>query len=601
MYDKYYMHLFKSKFIFWILIIVSVIAYLYSMVIVKIDTSFDYRWLAFWLHISSVLLLLVCYASKSVSRLKIKKLFSEAEINSILIIIIVSVSVNFLLLPIYPFVSIADDLRDSGFDAMRIASGDIKNIFDYGNYNGYGLIIPIFSSFFYYIFGSSVLTYRFPAALLSTIDILLLYFLIRIIINKQAAFWGAIILVTLPLHLYFARTHVIMAFNFFWMPVILLLFYKLLKKHRLIDYIFLGAIIGFISGFHAAIRSVACLVLLIILFLDFREIIFRKLMPDEKIRIRLVKIILLLLFVFIGFGPRLLFTGPQNFFHTSRLPLENKIEADLPIKSDDINTIKGNYIKSLMGYFYEPVTFFYHDPKPILSPILAIFFVLGIGYSVFVLKNYFLNILIFIILAIPFLNSAITDWVNADHRLSPIFSIVAIFVAIGITFCLNLIKNKIWKYIFASFIIFYISWQAIIFYTNQPANLKYKFQDYVLTHVLRFLQNEKIYQASPLMNLQYMSSANPPGQICLLVSSANYKYFHGNVGIIEQKKYLLPSADIQFAPGDSINDNEIYIVRSSCSGKGNTRRSNQTYTLSCVLGNKFTCPLNYIGDIKFHY
>lgn len=586
-----YMQLLKSKLVIWTLITISVIAYLSSMVITKIDTNFDYRWFVFWLHISSILILLGGYVSQSFSRFHLKKLFSEAEINPILIILVVSGFVNFLLLQTYPYVSISDELRDGGLFVMRIASGALKNIFAYGSYNAHGLIIPTFTSFFYYIFGGSTLTYRFPAALLSSADVVLLYLLIRLVINRQTALWSAIILATLPLHMFFAHTQVVVAFNFFWTPIILLLLLNLLKRHSFIDYIFLGTILGFTCGFHAAVRAFACLVFLILLFLEFREMIFKRHVMQDKIYARLAKIVLLICFAIVGFGPRLFFTGPQDFFHTSRLSLGSKLPANNPIALDVLALkIKNNYIKSLMVYFYEPTSFFYSENKPLFPPFLSIFFILGIGYSFFVLKKYFLNILIFILFALPFINSAITDRVNADHRLSPLFSIGAIFVAIGISYCIDLIKNKKSKYLTGVIVLLYLSWKTAVFYIDQPANKNVPLRQYLSMHTFYFLQADKQYQASA-------SSA----QVCLFVSPTNYQYFNGNIGAGEQQQYLLPGVNIKYGLGNSIDDNEVYIIKGGCQTENNYASAINTYTISCKSDNKFTCPLNYTGDITIHY
>lgn len=593
------MQLLKSKSLVWALVVGSVAFYLLSMVIVKIDTDFDYRWPAFWLHIASVFIIFCAYALRNLRRLRPGKI-SLNEIGPVLVILMISVLVNFWLLSTYPYVSISDELRDGGLYAMDIASGTLKNIFAYGSYNGHGLIIPIFSGFFYHVFGSSLLTFRFPSALLSSLDVVLIYLLIRTVINKQTAFWSALILLTFPLHIFFAHTQIVVAFNFFWVPVILLPLYILLKKHRFIDYIFLGTILGFALGFHAAIRGFAGLIILILLFLDFKDIIFAKL-GEEKIRIRLSKMALLLFFALVGFGPRIFFTGPEEFFLSGSSAFKDKVETPAPFTLDGLTKIKNNYTKSLMVYIYEPTTFFYSEHKPIFPPLMAFFFVLGIGYSLFVLKNKFLNILLFIILAIPLTNSAITDWVNADHRLTPILSISAIFAAIGISFCLGLIKNRYGKYLFGGLVALFLSWQVITFYTTQSANKNYELKDYLSMQALYFLQADREFQAPPAQKLEFANSTRKRAPICLFVSPTNYMYMNNNIGIQEQQRYLLPNADINFAQENSINDNEVYIVKKSCLNSNKFTASGLTSVITCGSKNKFACPLNYRGSMIIHY
>lgn len=595
------MKLLRKNIIMLFLFVESSVFFATSMIIANIDTFFYFRWIAFSLHIFSILILLYIYISKRVSKPLIKKIFSKKEIIPILIILFVVAAVNFLFLSIYPYVSMSDELRDGGIYAMKIASGSLKNIFAYGAYNAHGLIIPTLTIPFYYIFGNSTLSYRFPSALLSSLDVILIYVLIRLVANKQIALLSAIILATLPLHMFFAHTQVVVAFNFFWVPLILLLFFYLLKQHRFIDYIFLGTILGFTSGFHAAVRVFSVLIFFLLFFLELKEMIMKKFRLEDKIVIRFTKLILFICFIFVGFGPRLFFTSPQDFFHTSRFTLESKLQSNTSISIDDLKTMKRGYIKSIMAYIYESTTYFFPEHKPIFSPFLSLFFVLGVGYSFFVLKNYFINILLFILVALPFFNSAITDVINADHRLSPLFSIGSVFVAIGISYCLKAIKNKVWKYLFGVIIVLYLTWQVASFYINQPANKNFELKDYLLTHALYFLQTDKQYKTSPSSYLQYMKSGNIPNQVCLFVSPSNYRYFNNNFGIQEQQQFFLPSATIQFMERGSINDNELYIVKSDCKEEANYAKAINTFKISCSRENKFTCPLNYSGFITIHY
>lgn len=588
------MQLLKSKLFNRVFIALSIILYLISMLIVKIDTNFDYSWIAFWLHISSILLIFSAYLNKVFKKSDFKKILRTSELIPFSIILALSEITNFLLLSKYPYVSISDELRDGGLFAADIVSGTLKNIFAYGSYDGHGLIIPIFSGFFYHIFGGSVLTFRFPAALLSSLDVVLLYLLIRLVINKQTAFWSALILLAFPIHIFFAHTQIVVAFNFFWVPVLLLLLYRLLKKHSFTDYIFMGTVLGFALGFHAAIRGFSGLILMAILFINFKDIIFRKL-TEEKIKTRISKIALLLFFVFVGFGPRLLFTEPDNFLLGNSSAFKDKAESNAPFKINDLITLKKNYVESLMVYVYEPTSFFYPVNKPIFPPLMAIFFIIGLLYSVFILRNKFLNILLFILVALPFTNSTLTDWINADHRLSPILAIAAVFAAIGISFSLKLIKNKYLKYLLGTGIALFLAWQVIVFYKDQPANKNYELKDYLLMQTYYFLQKDGKYSDTSLV------SQSQKKQICIFVSSSNYKYMNNNIGIEEQEGFFLPSTDLEFKEENLASDNEVYIIKKSCSENAGLSATKNTLKIPCGEKNKYICPLNYNGEIIIRY
>jgi len=581
-------------------LILSIIAYLISINIVHNDPHFTYRWLAFFFNMLSLGIIFFLYVSQTATKNHFKKLFSEKEINPIIVILTITIVANFLLLSIYPYVSISDELRDGGMFAMKIASGVLKNIFGYGSYDAHGLIIPTLAVPFYYLFGNSTLAFRFPAALLATGDVLLLYILVRLVVNRSAAFWSALVLATLPLHMFFAHTQIVIAFNLFWVPVLLLALWHLLKRHRNMDYIFFGTLLGFVCGFHAAIRVFACVTFFVFVFLEFREMIKQKLIIEEGFVTFFTRVLLVLCFAVIGFGPRLLFTGPQDFFHTSRFIFESNMQANQALTLYNFATLKANYLRSLMVYFYEPTSFFYPVDKPILPPFLAIFFFVGLGYAAFVLRKTFLTITLSLLIILPFFTSAITDWINADHRASPLFAIASVFVGVGISYILSIIKNNTWRNIATAWILLYLGTQVLTFYTLQPANEKWKMRDYLSMHIIYFLQHDKKYQASPAEGLHYLQYPATRTPACVFVSPANYDYLSNNFGILEQQYFLLPKAIIQFAVNPEMYNNSATVVPGQCPDTVPSNKNMHVYTISCT-ENRSVCPLGDNGNIVLHY
>ena len=594
-------NLLKAEYRKRYLIILSILAYFLSMIIVGNDEHyFIYRWIAFFLNMGSLAILFFLYLSQTYTKSHFKKLFSKEEITPIIFIAIVAIVANFLYLSVYPYVSISDELRDGGLFAMKIASGVLKNIFGYGSYDAHGLIIPTIVIPFYYLFGNSILTFRFPAALFSTFDVILLYLLIRPIVNKTAAFWSALVLATLPLQMFFAHTQIVVAFNFFWVPILLLIIATLLKRRRIIDYIFFGAVIGFVCGFHATIRAFACVLFLVLFYLEFSEMIIGEIKQKEKILTFLKRILIVICFALVGFGPRLLFTGPQDFFHTSRFVFENKVQTHQQLTTSNLPTIKANYIKSLMVYFYEPTSYFYPINKPILPPFLAIFFFLGIGYAFFILRNKLLNIFLFLLVILPFFTSAITNYVNEDNRVGPLLVLASIFVGIGIMYILSLIKNRELKVIAVAIILVYLYAQMHMFYVQRPADEKEGLKNYMSMHILYFLQNDKEYQASSATYLQYFSSSRLRTPVCVFVSPANYANFSNNGSLLDQQHFLVPMASIQFRYDLQMSDNTTAILKGDCPSKIPPMKNLHTDVINCT-ENNYACPVGDEGRIIIHY
>src|SRR3989338_2270749 len=167
-----------------VLVIFSLIAEIVSILIVKLDTSFAFRWYAFSLYLFSLVSMLFLW----IQSLRDKKVsLQSVSFFGLFLILILAIITRLYLLTSYPFVSIGDELRDGGLDALRISLGEMKNIFTLGNYDGYGKIIPVLSSFFYNLFGSSVLTYRISASIVSIFDIFLLYMLLSYVTKNKIA------------------------------------------------------------------------------------------------------------------------------------------------------------------------------------------------------------------------------------------------------------------------------------------------------------------------------------------------------------------------------------------------------------------------------
>jgi len=556
--------------------------YYFSILIAKTDSNFNYRWLSFWLHLIAVFSIFIFYIKNSVSKRHLQKIHHQ-DILIFGIIFIFVEAISFFNIPNYPFVSVGDELRDGGLNAMEIDNGTIKNIFEYGSYDAHGLIIPAITSLSYRIFGGSVLTYRIPATIFACFDAILIFTILKLLISQTTAIFGTLILITLPLHLFFARTQIVVSLNSFLSSLIILALFFLLKKGRSLDYVLMGTIIGFAFGFHAAIRVIAILVLLAIIAIDSSKIIEQLINKKNEIQKKLLNITLLTFFCFIGFGPRLLFTNPTNFFHTSRLVLQE--ETPLIRLSQDtsaLDTIKQNYVKSLMVWFYEPTHSFFPDEKPILPPLLALFFILGIGYSLFILKNTFLYILIYLAIVTPLFSSALTDQINSDHRLSPLLPIGAIFVSIGISYIFSFIHHKYLRYIFWILTIGYLIFQTWKFFAYRLADKNYEMKDYLSMHLIQFIKSSPI-----------------PDSLCLFVSPTNYENLNFD-HYIEQYRYFLPNTIVQTVSDEKISDSEAYLINGTCpeNYEGATKQKNIPCTTA---SNKYYCPENFDGNITIHF
>ncbi|HET9947173.1 MAG TPA: glycosyltransferase family 39 protein [Patescibacteria group bacterium] len=571
------MHRIKN-IIFGFILTVCFLLQVLAIFLVKQDASFSNVWLPFWLHIGSELTIFVVVLLSKWGKIK-NNTITDNEIVWFGFLMLFVELISFLFLTQYPYVSVGDELRDGGLNAMQIANGQIQNIFDYGTYAAHGLIIPTIASFFYKFFGSSVLTYRFPVALLACLDVVILYVLLKSLINRVAAFFGALTLAVLPFQLFFSRTQIVVAFNTFWTCIILLASQFLFESNSLINYIFLGSALGFASEFHAGVRVVAVLVLLLVIIFK----IIHSLRGKIPFLQTLFGIILMVLFAVVSFGPQILFTSPSVFFHTGRFVLQTDLISHVAPSAGQMQSIGADYLKSLGTWVFEPVSFFFHDDQPLLPPPLVVLFFIGIFYSLGFLRKSYYYFLFLLAILIPFFSSAITDAVNADHRLIVLLPIGVIFCSVAVARIVSFLKIKPLKILFLGIASVYLCYLAAYFFVNQSANIGRDIHDYLSMDIIYTIQAQE--KTIPEVTSQ---------TYCLRLSSANYKTFD-YLHYKEQYDYFLPNISINKQEDKNVSDNTIYIFHGSCPVDLNKVKLQTKRNCS----NKFNlyCPLNYSGDI----
>ncbi len=567
-----------------VLTILSFLFFITSLVLLKFDGTFYYRWVVLYLHFSSLTCLTLLWMSHMYP--DFIHFFRRLRTSSLPLLILCTFALctRFLFLQSYPFVSLGDEVRDGGLQAQQIATGTLKNIFAFGRYDAHGLIIPTITSFFYKVFGPSILVYRVSAALLSVFSIFFLYLLLLMRLNSTAAFFGTLAFTTLPIHMFYARTEVVVMFSIFLSTINLFFLSLYLKKPTPVMYVFFITILGFASQFHTSVRIES---LFILLFLIGHQLL-RYLKNKPFIR---YFVIIAVIFWFIGFGPRILFTTPKIFFQMNRLPyLDNKISPS--IQWNKLQNIPEKYMDTLRVWFDRPTTAWYPDHKPILTPFFFLFFVLGILISITTRIPFYLMVVLLVVL-LSFTNSAMTDMVNGDHRLSPLYPAACILIALGFSSFLTHVKHNVLRYLVMAIFFVLCGWQLIQFFIQQPANKIRTIGDYVSMHAIYGIRT-KLWTAA---------TADPSKEkiLCLISSKRNIDSWH-ILHAIEQKQYFLPNVQIILSTDLNMKDNAVSIrtisaLNPACGAYGS---SLQEVQVQC---NRFSylCPKGYTDTISLFY
>lgn len=561
----------KSLFITSLVLSISIFFGALAIIITHIDKEFHFQWLSLSLHFFSLATIVGYILIHKTIRLKIE---SYKEMLSLLFVGLVAVISRFLYLSTYPFVAVLDEVRDAGLDGVKIVSSSMDNIFYYGSYEAHGLIIPTISSFFYQYFPQSVMMYRLPAAIIGSGEILLIYLLMRKWSNRYSAIIGSITLATLPLHLFFSRTQLVVILSSFLTTLLLFAFYRHQKDRRIISYASIGLFLGFSLNFHASIRIVTVIIALFV----FIFLIFGKKGVIEKI----FKASLLIVFIVIGFGPRLLFTSPEIFIHSKRLPLTETYQNSSFWTSKSAMKGLNSYKESLLVFVSAPTNFWYSDQKPIFDLVTSGLFIIGLIFLILRRKDPLSYVVIVLIFIVPFTNSAITDTLNSDHRISPLYPIGSLVVGLGGYAILQYIKSVKIRWFLITILILYLLYQVQFFYSNQKAEIKSDRSEYLHMQMIYLLQRRN-YQSK---------------KVCVVSSEELAKSFEA-LHHKEQREFFLPGTEIVLSSDTRRGDNIMYLYQGECL-EYHLDPVN-VFTLKCNSSNKFMCPYEQEVDFYFYY
>lgn len=507
------------------------------------------------------------YASKIKSQLSIKWF----SLILMMVIVAFAITTRLLFIEIYPFVAVGDEVRDGGLNSYQILNHEIINILEMGRYEAHGLIIPALITPFYKLFGPTIYSYRIPAVLLGLASIFFTFIYVKLANNLRTAMWSALLLISLPLHMFYSRTEVVIAFSLFWSPIIMIAFFSALSRRKLIDYMFLGFTAGMAMNFHGSIKFFALNTLIITVV---EGIITALQYPNKDKWLKIiVPNIALCIFVLIGFGPKIVYTTPSLFFHTHRL--ENNLAET---KRFEPKIIFENYFNSLQVFTNKPTTAWFPDHKPIFDPLISIFFLLGIGMTL-IKKNKVNCYLVLIILLTLLTNSAVTEMVNGDHRLSPLLSPAVVFASVGIIGVVNLSRNKYLSYSVGIILTLILVIKTLQFFTDQPANLNRPIHQYLSMHTIEIIKQ-----------LHQVSSSRIE-EACISLSPNNFEYNHH-----EQRHYFMPTITTEILSNSSLSDAESIISFTSCDDTPTTTNYFTYQKIDCTK-KSFLCPPNFTDSL----
>ncbi|MBP7967751.1 hypothetical protein KAZ66_05805, partial [Candidatus Woesebacteria bacterium] len=127
-----------------------------------------------WMVLCLIVILFIFYSDFLRIARHVRNVF-RAEDTALFIVVLSAITTRFLLLGLYPYVTVGDELRDAGLHALHMRYAPPVDVFAFGSYEGYGNVIPFISYLFSFIFSTTRYAYIVPAAITGILSIIATY------------------------------------------------------------------------------------------------------------------------------------------------------------------------------------------------------------------------------------------------------------------------------------------------------------------------------------------------------------------------------------------------------------------------------------------
>lgn len=473
------------------------------------------------------------YFSESWVLLSYKKAWNwiishRIELVIITIVVLVAFFVRFLNLELHPY-SFINDEGEMGRHGVCLLQGYCLGLMDI-DWSQQAMLAFLPTGLSVSLLGNTALAVRLVSVIIGTLAVLAVYLFTRDVFDSQTALVAAALLATLPLHVHFSRLGVDNIVDSLSTTLILWMLFRGFKTSSTVYFLLAGTVAGLCFYTYPGSRLSPALGLLAIVAIGLNTKGF--------VRAYGRKITIFLLAIFIVSAPMVgyFITHPRNFF--GRMDVvglfgTGTLESEMQSKGYDLpKVILMQFMKSTLVYTVTgaPGNFF-NSPIPYLTPLTAIFFIMGMAYTIWRLKDprYILIFVWFWIVVI--LGSTLTGGPPTSERLLMSTPALVIITAIGISRAIDSIHHvdRLGNW-FVPFILV-----TFVVYTGVQ-NLSFYFGDYQTGHYFEDPTNEFTYETrtliSPLHDRGRLYLITEPG--IPFLSFASIAFFAPNV----EKSYL---------------------------------------------------------------
>ncbi|MEW6401118.1 MAG: glycosyltransferase family 39 protein [Chloroflexota bacterium] len=331
------------------------------------------------------------------------------------------------------------DEGSAGIVARYFAEDQINNIFRVEWY-GFPSFYFAISGIFVRLLGPTLTALRISSAIAGALTVVAVFGVVRAAFGKRAGWFAAIFLATLHFHVHFSRIALNNIWDGFWLTVGAGALWYGWQRERRNAYILAGLSMGLAQYFYTSGRTLPLIAIIWLIILGLRDRPkFKRSLPDLGLMVVTAVVVCLPLFIFFARYPLDMLAPMQRVSILGNDWLAfNEQTRNLPAW----RLLLDQFWLGFGAYVFVPSHAWYTPDIPILRPIAAVFFVIGLLLSLLHPNRKF-GLLLLIWILIFALMGALSESTPAAQRYPAAAPAAAILVAIGL-YQLTALFERLW-------------------------------------------------------------------------------------------------------------------------------------------------------------
>ena len=323
----------------------------------------------------------------------------------------------------YP-TTITGDEASAGLSAVNFISGKATNLFSIGWFSFPSLFYAI-ESISIRLFGQTPEAFRYVSALGGAATVVALYWLIRTMFSRTYAIFASLLLAMSHYHIQFSRIGLQNIWDGFFTMLALAALWHGWKKGWRGGFILCGLALGLGQYFYISFRVIPVIILIWVLIaapFNWRQ--FKERFPDLLLAAWIALLVYLPLALFFIKHPQEYYAPLQRVTILEGWLTEQAAQRDL----SEWQILLEQTLLNAKGIIIEPLQMWYSMGKPMLLPVSAAMFVLGLiwGIVFFDLRH--------LLIILPALVTILAGGVSHNAPAGQRFILIAPFAAIYIAY-----------------------------------------------------------------------------------------------------------------------------------------------------------------------